>query len=152
MTPRDPQRDPITLPTRDLTNDVTMRSRKGHAGSRLRTPPTSLPFREGRGKRDPLTLKPLLSKKRWWTDADQAELDVLVDAFVGAVLDHRCRCSVCSTGGPWCDALCDCLAIVVEFRNTRARRSEAEWLRAQFDDLEWERARQHDARMTERAL
>lgn len=82
---------------------------------------------------NPLTGRAQLSRKAWWTAADQAELDVLVDAFVGAVFDYR-RCSVCAAGGPWCDAVRDCFHIVIDWRNTRARRSEAAWLGVLHDE------------------
>ena len=69
-------------------------------------------------------------KAPWWTEADAAELGVLVDELVGAALDHRRRCSVCKTGGPWCGPLRDCYEITIAWRNTRSRQSKAEWLRA----------------------
>jgi hypothetical protein len=65
----------------------------------------------------------------WWTPADSAELDVLVDALLDAVYMHREQCKICATGGPWCDALRDCLQIVQEWRRSRDRLSKAEHLR-----------------------
>jgi hypothetical protein len=65
----------------------------------------------------------------WWTAADAAELDVLVDALMDAAYDHRVRCKVCSTGEAWCDALRDCLQIVQGWQHSRDRLSKAEHLR-----------------------
>jgi hypothetical protein len=65
-----------------------------------------------------------------WTDADAAEQDVLVDALITAVLDHRQRCSVCSKGGPWCTALREGFEIVQDWNRSRRLRSLAAYLRA----------------------
>ena len=79
--------------------------------------------------------------------ADQAELDVLIDALLEAVLDHRSRCAICRSGGPWCEALRDCFEIVVGWRRQRLRRSRAEWLRRELDDAEYLRQVAHRRRM-----
>jgi hypothetical protein len=65
----------------------------------------------------------------WWTEADAAELDVLVDAFVRCVRVHREGCAICSLGGPWCDALRCAQVGVVDWRDSRILRSKAAWLR-----------------------
>lgn len=149
MTPRDPQRDPITLPDGELTFGSTMRSRTRHGGSRARPAPTSSPLGEVGANVTPHTRSRQLSEKRWWTDADQAELEVLIDAFVRGVLDHRARCPHCTTHEPWCENLRDAFDVVLEWRNTRARRSRAFWLREEADEVEAEvervRARRHQA-------
>jgi hypothetical protein len=121
-------RDPITVPEHDLTNHATKRSREGHAGSRTSEALTTPSLEGVKALRDPLTSDASLSQKPWWTEADRAEFDVLIDALVGAVLDHRQRCTICAAGGPWCAALRDGLCIVIEWRNTRIRRSKAAWL------------------------
>jgi hypothetical protein len=77
-----------------------------------------------------------------WSPADQAELDVLLDAFVGAVLVHRDRCAVCSAGGPWCEPLRDRFEGILDWRRTRALRSRAVWLRAERIALEERRLRE----------
>jgi hypothetical protein len=67
----------------------------------------------------------------WWTQADQAELEVLIDALLDAVSLHREKCKACGPDGPWCEALRDCLKIVVNWRNGRYLLSHAEWRRAE---------------------
>jgi hypothetical protein len=64
------------------------------------------------------------------TDADDAESDVLLDALITGVYDHRERCAVCSQGGPWCSNLVDAFQILMVFRRTRQLRSLAAYLRA----------------------
>ncbi len=71
----------------------------------------------------------------WWTDADAAELDVLVDELVRTVFDHRPECPVCVAGRTWCAVLRDCFEIVIEWRRSRSLRSRAEWLRERRDQL-----------------
>jgi hypothetical protein len=66
----------------------------------------------------------------WWTSADDAELDLLVDEFVRVAFVHRDRCSVCSAGGPWCEPLHDAFDGLLGWRRGREFRSKAEWLRA----------------------
>jgi hypothetical protein len=70
-----------------------------------------------------------------WTHADQAELDVLVHAFVDGFYEHRARCTFCAAGGPWCDSARDAFEAVVSWRRFRELRSRAEWLRRSFDEL-----------------
>jgi hypothetical protein len=43
-----------------------------------------------------------MSQPSWWSDADQAELDVLWWELVGAVHDHECEaCQRCPTAEEW---------------------------------------------------
>jgi hypothetical protein len=72
----------------------------------------------------------------FWTAADNAELDVLVDVFVRGALDHRERCRVCASGGPWCLELREAFQIVVDWQRTRRRQSLAVWLRSRQDMLD----------------
>jgi hypothetical protein len=39
-----------------------------------------------------------VSAALWWTEADDAELDVLLDAFIGIYYRHRDRCDECGVG------------------------------------------------------
>jgi hypothetical protein len=66
----------------------------------------------------------------WWTEADQAELDVLVNELVRAGFAHRAGCSICSARAGWCEAMRDALEGLVEWRRGRELRSKAAWLRA----------------------
>jgi hypothetical protein len=68
----------------------------------------------------------------YWTAADQAELDVLVCAFVDAAWTHGERCVTCKTGG-WCEPLREGLDLVLEWRRRRLLHSEAAYLRAAQD-------------------
>jgi hypothetical protein len=70
----------------------------------------------------------------WWTEADQAELDVLVHAFVYGYVDHRERCSLCASG-PWCENVKVAFDALVGWLVFRYRLSKAEWLRRDFDEL-----------------
>jgi hypothetical protein len=72
----------------------------------------------------------------YWTEADQAELDVLIDAFVKCVMDHTDGCAICSAGVPWCSALEECFQGILDWRRSRALRSKAVWLRAKRMALE----------------
>lgn len=72
---------------------------------------------------------------QWWTPADEAELDVLVSAFVDGFYDHRDRCRVCAGGGPWCEHATEGWHALAAWRRTRGLLSRAEWLRRQHDEL-----------------
>jgi hypothetical protein len=65
----------------------------------------------------------------WWTDADEAELDVLVNAFVGAACAHK-ACVRCRELNTWCPPMISAFEAVLEWRRSRQLRSRAEWLRA----------------------
>ena len=66
----------------------------------------------------------------WWTEADEAELAVLLDEFLKHVRIHRDACSVCRTGGPYCASLDEAFDVLLEWRRGRELRSKAQWLRA----------------------
>jgi hypothetical protein len=86
----------------------------------------------------------LQEKWPWWTEADQAELNILIHAFVDAEGQHRERCETCSVGGPWCTSLREAFEAVLEWRTGRHLRSKAAWLRAREqarqDLAEWKTA------------
>jgi hypothetical protein len=76
----------------------------------------------------------------FWTDADDAELDVLVHALVHGVFDHREKCAICLAGEPYpCPHVQAAIAVVVEWRDKRALLSRAEALREARRRLEAER-------------
>ena len=77
-----------------------------------------------------------LREQPWWTEADEAELDLLVTEFVRAVFAHRRGCSVCAAGGPWCDVLRDAFEGLLEWRAGRILRSKGAWLRIRQRALE----------------
>ena len=91
-----------------------------------------------------------LSEQPWWTAADQAEVDALIDAFLAAVFDHRERGCACATGLIYCQGLRGAFEVVMEFRATRIRRSKAEWMREQLDLIEEERERRRSQRASRR--
>jgi hypothetical protein len=81
----------------------------------------------------------------WWTGADQAELNVLINALVDAAFVHRERCPVCiKEGSAFCKPLSAAIEVVLEWRTGRHLRSKATWLRvreqARQDFAEWETA------------
>ena len=76
----------------------------------------------------------------WWSDADQAEYDLLIAEFVGSAFAHRERCSTCRAGGPWCAALTEAFDALEEWRAGRELRSKAAHLRAAQDFADWKAA------------
>lgn len=70
-----------------------------------------------------------LAGQPWWTEADQAEFDLLLLEFVKAALRHREGCAICRGGGPWCDPLYEAFEILVDWRDCRILQSKADWLR-----------------------
>ena len=67
----------------------------------------------------------------WWTEADQAEQEVLLDELVALWFEHRQRCS--STP---CPALLTAAGELLEWRRRRLLRSRATSLRALQADRE----------------
>ena len=77
----------------------------------------------------------------YWTDADQAELDVLIWEFITRAERHR-GCPDCERneeiyGHAWCEQLSAGLEVVLDWRRSRSLRSRATWLRAQQDAGDW---------------
>lgn len=71
-----------------------------------------------------------LSVQAWWTEADAAELDVLVHELVRVAMIHRERCSVCRGHGVlYCADMGEAIEAVLEWRDARILRSKAAWLR-----------------------
>ena len=77
-----------------------------------------------------------LHEQPWWTDADEAELDVLVRELVVAAFVHRERCSICRAGLQWCPFMVAALDIVLDWREGRVLHSKASWLRIRRTALE----------------
>lgn len=69
----------------------------------------------------------------WWTDADAAELALLVRTFVDGAYDHREHCGVCSRGEVWCAGVPDAFETVMEWMEWRRARSFASAMRARQD-------------------
>jgi hypothetical protein len=72
-----------------------------------------------------------VSGSRWLTDADRAELAVLVHALVRGFFDeHRPRCAACSAGrGVQCPGLREAVQHLIDWIEWRELRSKAEALR-----------------------
>ena len=66
-----------------------------------------------------------MTRRGWWSEADQAEQEVLLDELVALWFEHRQRCS--STP---CPALLAAAAELLEWRRRRLLRSRATSLRA----------------------
>lgn len=79
----------------------------------------------------------------WWTEADQAEFDVLVHAFVDVAWVHREKCAICGEGGRWCKALREAFDVVLEWRECQHLRSKATWLRLREETKGVETGRVH---------
>jgi hypothetical protein len=76
-----------------------------------------------------------LNEQPWWTEADEAELDVLTHELVRVAFIHRERCSDCHTGvrNP-CARVREAIEAVLEWREGRILRSKAAFLRALHPD------------------
>ena len=70
----------------------------------------------------------------WWTEADQAELDLLTLELVRCSFAHREGCRTCQGPERPCAAMRDALAGVEEWRQGRILRSKAAYLRALEDE------------------
>lgn len=68
--------------------------------------------------------------KPWWTDADQAELDMLLWEFLGAAWRHKLDCSSCVSENRFCGPLSTAWDAIEEWLASRRLKSKAEWLRA----------------------
>jgi hypothetical protein len=80
-----------------------------------------------------------LSEQPWWTQADQAGLELLTHEFVKTALAHKHRCTDCRPAwdGGWCPQLQDAFAALTEWRAGRILRSRAFWLRSGQDLAEF---------------
>jgi hypothetical protein len=77
----------------------------------------------------------------WWTEADQAEWELLGFEFVEAAWAHHERCPICALGGAWCRPLAEAFDALLLWCHRRMRRTWATYMRAQQDDLDkWESA------------
>lgn len=64
----------------------------------------------------------------WWTDADQAELDIIAHDLVTATRAHSDHCQVCRAGGA-CQPLRDAYDAVAEWKRRRNLLSKATFYR-----------------------
>jgi hypothetical protein len=75
----------------------------------------------------------------WWTDADQAELDVITHQLVESVFSHRgAGCPVCAAGFPPCPKVQKAITVVIEWREARILLSQATWERMRQNLVEFE--------------
>jgi hypothetical protein len=72
-----------------------------------------------------------ITPARWWTEADKAELSLLVYEFTGAVALHDAQCGTCRARGEWCAALSDACNALLEWREGRMLASKAAFLRSE---------------------
>jgi hypothetical protein len=79
----------------------------------------------------------VVSVPAWWTAADAAELEVLVHELVEVAFEHREHCEACRRGNR-CHVLGSAIDEVIEWRDRRALRSRAVWLRRCQDAIEKE--------------
>jgi hypothetical protein len=70
----------------------------------------------------------VLSAPAWWTDVDQAELDVLVYALVRAGFAHR-DCDRCRALNTWCPPMAEAAEAVFDWLRFRRLLSRAQFLR-----------------------
>ena len=77
-----------------------------------------------------------LLEQPWWSEADQAELELLVREFVLVARVHAERCLRC--GPTWCATLRKAFQAVMDWREIRILRSRAAFYRARQDVTDWE--------------
>ena len=70
-----------------------------------------------------------MSRFRWWTAADEAELDAIIHALVKVAWAHR-DCACCRELGTWCEPMREAAEQALDWRRSRALLSRAEFLRA----------------------
>jgi len=76
----------------------------------------------------------------WWTDADAAELRVLLEELADGVYEHREHCATCCQGAAWCRPLREAFEEVVHWRGRRLSASYAAAMRAKQDLLDLKEA------------
>jgi PIN domain nuclease of toxin-antitoxin system len=90
-----------------------------------------------------------------WTQADQAELDLLTWELVHAHHDHRSACPDCQALGRPCERLAEGTAhvteMIVAWRDRRIRATTAEQARQEQDRIDEERAQARSARRDQAA-
>jgi hypothetical protein len=64
----------------------------------------------------------------YWTEADKAELAVLLNEWTDGVYAHRQHCTVCTTR-EWCNNIREALYIILDWQYHRALLTHAEALR-----------------------
>jgi hypothetical protein len=75
----------------------------------------------------------------WWTEADDAELELLCFELCRAADVHREHCPVCRplNEGGWCPPLVEAFNELLAWRDSRALASRAGWLRGRQGAREW---------------
>jgi hypothetical protein len=79
-----------------------------------------------------------LPSAEWFSAADLAELDVLVDGLIRGVSEHRERCSACAGAGSavFCPAVDKTIRIFLDWQRQRALFTRATHLRAIQNELD----------------
>jgi hypothetical protein len=70
-----------------------------------------------------------MKRNPWFTEADQAEIDLVAMALVDCAFTHREHCSRCRELGRFCPPLAGAFGAAVRWAETRALASKAEALR-----------------------
>lgn len=68
------------------------------------------------------------ARPAWWTPADQAELDLVIQELVRAGWAHR-ECARCKMLGRWCEPMAEAAEAVLDWKRGRELRSRAAHLR-----------------------
>lgn len=70
----------------------------------------------------------------WWTEADQAELDVAVWELVTVAESHNGKCAACrearAAGRNFCEPMSDAIQAVCDWKERRDLLSRAQFFRA----------------------
>jgi hypothetical protein len=66
----------------------------------------------------------------WWTEADEAELEVVAWELTGALIAHRDHCSICRDLGHLCPVIGEAVDAAGHWKRGRSLLSRAEYLRA----------------------
>ena len=78
-----------------------------------------------------------LRSQLYWTEADQAEHDLLIYEFIKAAHAHRVGCTICKTGGPWCAPPAKRSRPSSNGVRGASSDPKAAWLRARETAVEW---------------
>lgn len=70
--------------------------------------------------------------KTWWTEADEAEIDLVAYELVDAMKTHEENCPECQAAGYGCTVIRDLLELAVRWRDKRLLETKAETIRAEL--------------------
>jgi len=70
--------------------------------------------------------------QRWWTEADEAEIDLVAYELVDAMKTHEENCLECQVQGYGCAVIRDLLELTIRWRDKRLLETKAETIRGEL--------------------